>query len=106
MRPDPMMPIFGLPWAKAAAPISTAVPPTRTRRLLHAGMTNSSRCIVARANYHREAGSERTVKMSHDPALDAHEHAEHAEHAAHAQDPFISRVAITVSVLAVMAAAA
>jgi hypothetical protein len=44
--------------------------------------------------------------MSHDPALDAHEHAEHAEHAAHARDPFISRVSITVAVLAVMAAAA
>jgi hypothetical protein len=44
--------------------------------------------------------------MSHDPALDAHEHAEHAEHAAHARDPFVSRVAITVAILAVMAAAA
>ena len=44
--------------------------------------------------------------MSNDPALDAHEHAEHAEHAAHARDPFISRVTITVAVLAVMAAAA
>jgi hypothetical protein len=44
--------------------------------------------------------------MSHDPALEAHEHAEHAEHAAHARDPFISRVSITVAVLAVMAAAA
>ena len=42
--------------------------------------------------------------MSHDPALEAHEHAEHAEHAAHAGDPFISRVAITVAVLAVLAA--
>jgi len=39
--------------------------------------------------------------MSHDPALEAHEHAEHAEHAAHARDPFISRVSITVAVLAV-----
>ena len=44
--------------------------------------------------------------MSHDPALDAHEHAEHAEHAAHARDPFISRVSITVAILAVMAATA
>ena len=44
--------------------------------------------------------------MSHDPALEAHEHAEHAEHAAHAQDPFISKVSITVAVLAVLAAAA
>src|SRR5207302_7621833 len=42
----------------------------------------------------------------HDPALEAHEHAEHAEHAAHARDPFISRVSITVAILAVMAAAA
>ena len=44
--------------------------------------------------------------MSHDPALEAHEHAEHAEHAAHARDPFIARVSITVAVLAVMAATA
>src|SRR2546430_13348495 len=44
--------------------------------------------------------------MMHDPALEAHEHAEHAEHAAHARDPFISRVSITVAILAVMAAAA
>jgi Domain of unknown function (DUF4337) len=42
--------------------------------------------------------------MTHDPALEAHEHAEHAEHAAHAHDPFISRVSITVAVLAVLAA--
>jgi hypothetical protein len=42
--------------------------------------------------------------MSHDPALEAHEHAEHAEHAAHAHDPFISLVSITVAVLAVLAA--
>jgi hypothetical protein len=44
--------------------------------------------------------------MSHDPALEAHENAEQAEHAAHARDPFISRVSITVAILAVMAAAA
>jgi hypothetical protein len=44
--------------------------------------------------------------MSHDPALEAHEHAEHAEHAAHEGNPFISKVSITVAVLAVMAAAA
>ena len=44
--------------------------------------------------------------MSHDPALEAQEHAEHAEHAAHARDPFISKVSITVAVLAVMAATA
>ena len=44
--------------------------------------------------------------MSHDPALEAHEHAEYAEHAVHAHDPFISRVSITVAVLAVMAATA
>ena len=44
--------------------------------------------------------------MTHDPALEAHEHAEHAEHAAHLRDPFISRVSITVAILAVMAAAA
>jgi hypothetical protein len=44
--------------------------------------------------------------VSHDPALEAHEHAEHAEHAAHAGDPFISSVAISVAVLAVLAAVA
>ena len=43
--------------------------------------------------------------MTHDPALEAHEHAEHAEHAAHQHDPFISLVSITVAILAVMAAA-
>jgi hypothetical protein len=44
--------------------------------------------------------------MTHDPALDAHEHREHAEHASHANDPFISQVSITVAALAVLAAAA
>jgi hypothetical protein len=44
--------------------------------------------------------------MTHDPALDAHEHTEHAEHAAHTRDPFIARVSITVAILAVMAATA
>ena len=44
--------------------------------------------------------------MSHDPALEAREHTEHAEHAAHVRDPFISRVSITVAILAVMAATA
>ena len=43
--------------------------------------------------------------MEHDPALEAHEHAEEAEHAAHARDPYISRVSITVAILAVLAAA-
>ena len=42
--------------------------------------------------------------MSHDSALQAHEHTEHARHAAHAGDPFISRIAISVAVLAVLAA--
>jgi len=42
--------------------------------------------------------------MTHDPALEAHEHREHAEHAAHAGDGFVSRVSITVAVLAVLAA--
>jgi len=42
--------------------------------------------------------------MSHDPALEAHESREHAEHAAHEGDPFISRVSITVALLAVLAA--
>jgi hypothetical protein len=44
--------------------------------------------------------------MTHDPALEAHEHAEHAEHASHAHDGFISRVSITIAVLAVLAATA
>ena len=44
--------------------------------------------------------------MSHDPALEAHEHAEHAEHAVREHDPFISLVSITVAALAVMAATA
>jgi len=42
--------------------------------------------------------------MSHNPALEAHEHTEHAEHAAHEHDPFVSRIAITVAILAVLAA--
>jgi hypothetical protein len=44
------------------------------------------------------------AQMTHDPALEAHEHAEHAEHAAHAGDPFIGQVTITIAVLAVLAA--
>jgi hypothetical protein len=44
--------------------------------------------------------------MTHDPALEAHEHREHAEHAAHGGDSFIARVSITVAVLAVLAATA
>jgi hypothetical protein len=44
--------------------------------------------------------------MGHDAALEAHEQSEHAEHAAHAGDPFISRIAISVAVLAVLAAVA
>src|SRR5471032_1243134 len=42
--------------------------------------------------------------MSNNAALDAHEHTEHAQHAAHSGDPFISRIAISVAVLAVLAA--
>jgi len=44
--------------------------------------------------------------VTHDPALDAHEHREHAEHASHEKDGFISRVSITVAALAVLAATA
>lgn len=44
--------------------------------------------------------------MAHNAALEAHEHTEHAEHASHEHDPFISRVAITVAVLAVLTAGA
>ena len=44
--------------------------------------------------------------MSHNPALEAHEQSEHAEHATHENDPFVSRVAITVAALAVLAAVA
>jgi hypothetical protein len=42
--------------------------------------------------------------MSHDPALEAHEQREHAEESVHERDPFISRVSITVAVLALLAA--
>lgn len=42
--------------------------------------------------------------MSDNPALEAREHAEHAEHAAHAADPFITRVSVTIAVLAVVTA--
>ena len=42
--------------------------------------------------------------MSHDPALEAHEHHEMAEESAHAHNPFISRVSATVAVLALLAA--
>jgi hypothetical protein len=41
-----------------------------------------------------------------DHTLEAHEHAEHAQHAAHANDPFSSRVSITIALLAVIAAVA
>src|ERR1700748_3234036 len=44
--------------------------------------------------------------MSRDPSLEAHAHRVQPDHAAHERDPFISRVTITVAVLAVMAAAA
>jgi hypothetical protein len=44
--------------------------------------------------------------LTHDPALEAHEHREHAEHAAHEKDDFIARVSITVAILAVLAATA
>jgi hypothetical protein len=39
-----------------------------------------------------------------DPALEAHEHVEHAEHAVHESNPFVSRVSITIAILAVFAA--
>src|ERR1700761_3330426 len=42
--------------------------------------------------------------MVHDPALEAHEHREHAEEASHEHDPFISRVSISVAILALLAA--
>ena len=37
-------------------------------------------------------------------ALDAHEQHERAEHAHHAQDPFVTRVSITIALLAVATA--
>jgi len=40
----------------------------------------------------------------HDAPMDVVEHREHAEHAAHAHDPFISRVSITIALLAVVTA--
>jgi hypothetical protein len=42
--------------------------------------------------------------VSENPALEAHEHHEHAEHAVHEHDPFISRVSVTIAVLAVVTA--
>jgi hypothetical protein len=42
--------------------------------------------------------------MTHDPAIEAHEHREHAEEAAAHRDPFIARVSMTVAVLALLAA--
>src|SRR6201995_1299717 len=39
-------------------------------------------------------------------AAEAHEHLEHAEHAEHEHDPLVSRIAVTVAALAVLAAAA
>jgi hypothetical protein len=60
--------------------------------------------LNARRKDHSPNSANNEVTMVHDPALDAHEHAEHAEHAAHEHDPFISRVAITVAMLAVLAA--
>ncbi len=42
--------------------------------------------------------------MTENAALEAHEHHEHAEHAAHAHDPFITRVSVTIAVLAVVTA--
>jgi hypothetical protein len=44
--------------------------------------------------------------MMDDPTLDAHEHAQHAEHAVHEHDPFISRVSLSIAILAVLAAVA
>ncbi|HEV2560986.1 MAG TPA: DUF4337 family protein [Rhizomicrobium sp.] len=44
--------------------------------------------------------------MAHDAPLEAHEHTEHAQHAAHAGDPLISKIAISVAALAVLAAMA
>lgn len=42
--------------------------------------------------------------MSENLSLEAHEHREHAEHAAHEHDPFITRVSVTIAVLAVITA--
>ena len=44
--------------------------------------------------------------MTHDPALEAHEHREHAEHAGHSSDPLVGRISITIAALAVLASAA
>jgi hypothetical protein len=46
------------------------------------------------------------VRLAHDAPLGAHEQAEHAQHAAHAGDPLISKIAISVAALAVLAAMA
>ena len=44
--------------------------------------------------------------MSHDPALEAHEHTEHAAHAAGESNPLVARVVMSVAFLAVLATAA
>jgi len=44
--------------------------------------------------------------MPENPALEAHEHLEHAEHASEEHNPLISRIALTVAALAVLAAGA
>jgi hypothetical protein len=36
--------------------------------------------------------------------MEAHEHAEHAAHAAHEEDPLVSRVTLTIALMAVIAA--
>jgi hypothetical protein len=42
--------------------------------------------------------------MPNDAALEAHEQHERAEEAAHAHDPFVTRVSITIAILALLAA--
>jgi hypothetical protein len=42
--------------------------------------------------------------MANDAALEAHEQHERAEEAAHARDPFVTRVSITIAILALLAA--
>ena len=42
--------------------------------------------------------------MAHDAALEAHEQHERAEETVHAHDPFVTRVSITIAILALLAA--
>src|SRR3569832_1567509 len=78
------------PSARTSASTTSAAAPTACRS--RAWRPRMRRWITTRR---------RRAEMS---AMETHEHAEHAEHAAHAHAPLISRITITIAVLAVAAA--